>query len=86
LAGRVREVTPDLASARSDEELLDWARDDLLEDSRVRLDQETSISADFEVLAVGRSLAGPANMRGILLDGTFRARLYLVGTGTGANV
>jgi hypothetical protein len=73
------DLPAELASAKSPDQLLDWARDDALQDARAHLAEEQSITTHFEIPARARSLLGPANMRGILLDGTFKARLYLVG-------
>jgi hypothetical protein len=74
------DLPPSVLASRSAEDILDWARDDALQDARAHLVEEASIDPGFEASAVARSVSGPANMRGILLDGTFRARVYLVGT------
>jgi hypothetical protein len=63
----------------SQEEILDWWRDEVLGSAKVRQENavENSIIGEFEASLPGRALTGRANMRGLLEDGTLKARIFL---------
>lgn len=72
------DYTQEVMSKFSTQELLDETRDQALKNEHARLIEEHDIS--FNNLYPGRSITADVAMRGIgTFDGTYKARLYLVG-------
>ena len=69
---------PDAVSKTTDQSaLIDWARDEALASASARLDLEEPTAVPDG--CTGSTLTGRANMRGDVLDGTFKARTCLLG-------
>ena len=73
------DLPPDLLTSISTEGLINWASNDALSDARARpaVATEQPTTGEFEATLPGRSTTAQANMRGLLADGTLKARIYL---------